>query len=72
MIKGFTVIDKKTGEYPDTRKIALEEDWASNLIYCDIEGFAIQEDGNLILTDDCGNTAYCSPDRFEIILEETE
>lgn len=62
----FTVIDKKTGEYPDVQKIALKEEWASNLIYCDIDCFAIQEDGYLVLIDDCGNMAYCPPDRFEV------
>ena len=68
--KGFTVIDKETGKYPNTRKIALLEGWAENLTYCDIYGFAIDEDGNLILLDDCGNFAHCPPDRFEIIFEE--
>lgn len=62
----FTVIDKKTGKYPDTEKIALEEEWAKELIYCDIEGFAIEEDGTLVLLDECGNVAYCPKDRFEI------
>lgn len=62
----FTVIDKKTGKYPDTRKIALREKWAHGLVYCDIEGFALQEDGTLILLDECGNVAYCPPDRFEV------
>lgn len=69
-MKGFTVIDKLTGQYPDCEKIALNEDWASNLIYCDIEGFSLQEDGNLILLDECGNYAYCPPDRFEIVFDE--
>ena len=67
---GFTVIDRKTGKYPDTSTIALKEDWAKHLIYCDIDCFAICEDGNLILTDDCGNVAYCPPDRFDVVWEE--
>jgi hypothetical protein len=66
----FTVIDKSTGKYPDVVKIALEEEWAKNLIYCDIDCFCIMEDGGLILMDDCGNIAYCPADRFEIVLEE--
>lgn len=68
-MSGFTVIDKKTGEYPDMEKIALEEDWAKDLLYCDMDGFALMEDGNLILLDDCGNFAYCPFDRFEITME---
>ena len=55
----FTIIDNTTGNYPDCEKIALEEEWAKGLIYCDIDTFAITEDGNLILMDDCGNSAYC-------------
>ncbi len=66
----LTVIDKRTGRYPDVEKIALEEDWAKNLIYCDIDCFAICEDGSLLLMDDCGNVAYCPTDRFEVSLNE--
>lgn len=54
----FTVIDNKTGEYPDCGKIALKEDWAKHLIYCDIDGVYIGEDGTLVLVDDCNNIAY--------------
>lgn len=65
----FRVIDKKTGEYPDVQNIALTEDWAKGLVYCDIEGFFIGEDGMLILADECGSYACCPPDRFEIVWE---
>lgn len=65
----FTVIDKLTGEYPDTEKIAQTEEWAKGLIYCDIEGFFIGEDGYLILADECGNSVYCPNDRFDIVWE---
>ena len=66
----FTVIDNTTGNYPDCEKIALEEEWAKGLIYCDIDTFAITEDGNLILMDDCGNCAYCPCDRFTVVFEK--
>ena len=66
-MKGFTVIDKKTGSYPNVWSIARRCKWAKNLVYCDIDGFAVMEDGNLILMDDCGNLAYCPKDRFEIV-----
>ena len=66
----FTVIDTKTGEDPDLREIALNEEWANHLIYCDMEGFAICEDGHLILMDECGNHAYCPEGRFEIIMRK--
>lgn len=68
LTQGFTVIDTKTGEYPDLRDIALNEDWAEGLMYCDMEGFAIQEDGYLILMDECGNCTYAPAGRFEIRL----
>ena len=63
------VIDKKTGKEADIYNIALKEEWAKNLIYCDMQGFAIQEDGTLVLLDECNNMAYCPLDRFEIISE---
>lgn len=66
----FKVIDKKTGREADAYKIALKEEWAKSLIYCDIEGFAITEDGTLILADECGKMVYCPDDRFEIVFEE--
>lgn len=66
----FSVIDLKTGEYPDTSYIALHEDWAKNLIYCDISGFALDEDGLLMLIDDCNNIAYCPHDRFQIVWDD--
>jgi hypothetical protein len=62
----FMVIDNKTGEEADAYQIALKEEWAKGLIYCDIEGFAILEEGNLVLLDECGNVAYCPNNRFTI------
>lgn len=66
----FDVIDKTTGKYPDLETIARKEEWAKDLIYCDMDGFCISEDGDLILIDDCGNFAYCPVDRFEVIIKE--
>ena len=63
---GFDVVDTKTGEYPDLEKIALKEDWAKHLMYCDMEGFAIEEDGTLLLLDECGRQACCPVGRLEI------
>ena len=67
---GFDVIDTKTGEYPDLEKIALTEEWAQGLVYCDMDGFAVREDGSLILLDECGNCVSCPPGRFEIRLQD--
>lgn len=63
----FRVIDTKTGKEPDLREIALNEDWAKRLIYCDMEGFAIEDDGTLMLVDECGAYAYCPLGRFKVV-----
>ena len=63
----FTVIDTKTGREPNLEQIALKEDWAKSLIYCDMEGFFLSEDGQLILADECGSWVYPPPDRFKVI-----
>ena len=65
----FTVIDKHTGKEADTYMIARRCKWAKHLIYCDIEGFALEEDGTLVLLDECGNVAYCPKERFEIVFQ---
>lgn len=62
----FIVIDPSTGEYPDLEKIALNEEWAQGLTYCDMDGFATTEDGTLLLLDECDNFAICPPGRFVI------
>ena len=63
----FIVIDKMTGKEADEYEIALHEKWANDLVYCDMEGFAIEQDGTLILLDECGQFVYCSSDRFEVV-----
>ena len=70
LVTGFDVVDTKTGEYPDLERIALKEDWAKHLMYCDMEGFAIEEDGTLLLLDECGRQACCPAGRFKIIHPE--
>ena len=64
----FTVLDTRTGQEPDLWNIALTEDWAKDLMYCDMEGFALEEDGTLLLLDECGKYAYCPEGRFRIII----
>ncbi len=64
----FTVIDNRTGKHPDCETIALTEEWAKHLIYCDIDCFAITEEGQLILIDDCNNIAYPPADRFTVTI----
>lgn len=64
----FEIIDLRTGKYPDVKKIAMNEDWAVGLYYCDIDSFSICEDGKLILTDECGNCRVCPHERFKITI----
>ena len=69
--KTFHVIDKTTGKEADPYEIALNEDWAKSLCYCDMEGFAILEDGTLILADECDRFEFIQEnDRFEIVWDE--
>lgn len=67
----FKVIDKKTGKEPifDFNHL-FKMKWfkQSNLIWCDISCWAIDEDGNLMLVDDCDNIAYAPQDRFEVVI----
>ena len=67
MQKPFTVIDVTTGEEADIYEIALREEWAKGLMYCDMNGFGINDDGTLILIDECGNYVYCPSGRFMVI-----
>lgn len=62
----FIVIDTKTGEEADPYEIALHEDWAKHLCYCDMDGWAIEDDGTLLLVDECGRFAYADRERFNV------
>ena len=66
----FKVIDPRTGKEPiyDHNHL-FREKWfkQSNLIYCDIDGWCLSEDGFLMLTDDCGNVGYPPADRFKVV-----
>lgn len=63
----FTVIDTKTGKEADEYNIALHEEWAKHLCYCDMEGWAIENDGTLLLVDECGRFAYADRERFKVV-----
>jgi len=72
----FQVIDKNTGKEADVADIALREDWARKLVFRDIEGFCLTQDGELILADECGHWVYAPAGRFvlngRIVFEATE
>ena len=63
----FTIIDTKTGKEADLYNIALHEDWAKHLCYCDMDGWAIMDDGSLLLLDECGRYAYADRERFKVV-----
>ena len=68
----FRVSDNKTGKEADAYEIALHEEWANHLCYCDMEGFAITENGHLMLADECGKSVYCDADRFKVVFEDEQ
>lgn len=62
------IIDKVTGKIADIEKIAKTEEWAKDLLYVDMEGFALTQFGDLILLDECGKYVYCPSNRFIVRL----
>jgi hypothetical protein len=75
----FRVWDKERGcwagskyQSPNTRDLedyALNEFKDDHLVYCDMEGWALEDDGGLLLVDECGNFAYAPTDRYEVRLD---
>ena len=66
----FEIIDVMTGESPLVEEIALNEKWAKGLVYCDVSGWAITDDGCLLLMDDCNNIAFPPAGRFKIVWQD--
>ena len=66
----FHVIDTQTGKEADIERIARREKWAAGLIYCDMEGWAVEDDGTLILMDECGNYVYADRERFKVVWDD--
>lgn len=56
----FEVLNAHTGKpFTDDEKIKIARE--HKMIYCDIDQFFIGEDGQVILTDECGNFAFMNP-----------
>lgn len=64
----FKIIDRKTGKEPTDRVIAAQAR-LGNLIPCDIDGFYVGEDGQIILVDDCGNCTWLDMGRFKVEMQ---
>ena len=66
----FQVLDKKTMKEVDLDDFT-ELARNNNLMEFDIEGFALQEDGMLLLCDECGRFAYVPrEEKYVIRVEE--
>ena len=65
----FQILDKKT-----MKEVGLDDFTAlarnNNLMEFDLEGFALQEDGTLLLCDECGRFAYIPREEKYIIRVE--
>lgn len=62
----FDVIDTLTGQLANTFGIAQNEEWAKHLFSYRIDGWALGEDGTLMLIDNCCRIAYPPEGRFKI------
>ena len=65
----FWVEDKETGEQVIADDISYIY---PNLCQCDIEGFAITDEGRLIICDECGNFEYLNMDDERYIVHKGE
>ena len=68
----FTVTMRTNNRYPDVVSLCLKQDWAKGLCYSDIEGFAIGEEGNLYLLDECGNYREVPYGKFKVLSDPDE
>lgn len=69
--KTFIVIDAKTGKEADPHKIA-GEDWVKKVMSKETDGFALKDDGAILLLDNNGRLEYCDSERFTIQWEEAK
>lgn len=67
----FKVIDKQTGKEADIQQIT-QEDWAQRLVYTDMMGFLISQEGGLYLADTCGNFVPCNYERFKVFFTDAQ
>lgn len=63
----YEIIDTRTGERAKAYEL-VQEPWAEKTHGCDWPAFAIDEDGEVMLTDDCGNYDMVPEGRVEIRL----
>lgn len=61
----YEIIDTRTGERAKAYELA-QEPWAEKTRGCDWPAFTIDEDGDVMLTDDCGNYDMVPEGRVEV------
>lgn len=67
-MKLFKIIDSETGKEPTDEVIAAQAE-LGHLISCDIDGFYVGEDGEIILVDDCGTCTWLDMSRFKVEMQ---
>lgn len=63
----YEIIDTRTGERANEYEL-VQEPWVEKTRGCDWPAFAIDEDGEAMLTDDCGNYDMVPEGRVEVRL----
>ena len=64
----FKVIDTFCNEEADPETVALDEsEFASSLIYCDMDGWYVNCYGEMALLDECGSYDMPFDDRFKLV-----
>ena len=63
----FSVIDPSTGLYPDIATLR-KEPWAKHIITGSLVFFGIDEDGYLMMLDNCGHYAWVPEHRLEVLI----
>lgn len=63
----YEIIDTRTGERAKAYEL-VQEPWAEKTRGCDWPAFAVDETGDVMLTDDCGNYDMVPEGRVEVRL----
>lgn len=61
------IVDPKTNSYPEVEDMQSES-WYPFDTRLRLDGFLLDEEGNLALADRCGNHAYPPQDRFKVAI----
>ena len=62
----FSIVDPNTGLYPDI-EVLRKEPWAKHTVTGSLIFFGIDEDGYLMMCDNCGHYAFVPDNRLEVL-----